>query len=139
MTTLAAPIVTPIITDRSPSGIAAAWRGWQYEMARAYDGAMPGWYRDLGARRRVFDAAARQRTVADVEAELLREHGACRHYEAQIRDRLAIRRGCQARFGVTDMRARTHSYSIRSYLRQLREARFDVARLNAEVTAIEED
>jgi len=85
----------------------------------------------------IMEAQA-SRTVERIEFELSREHGFASHDEFRIRERLAIRRACQKRYGVQAIEARTHSYSIKSFILALRAHRKRIADLNAEVTRIEE-
>jgi hypothetical protein len=91
-----AMLIIPLLSDRSPAAIEAAYRGWCFEMQRAHE-RMPGWWWDAGQRRARFALAAGlvARMPADIEADMARAHAAIAAIRADLSDHWRIRRRWQ--------------------------------------------
>lgn len=128
-------LVTPTAPDRSEAAIAAAWRGWQYEMARSHD-RMPSWWWDLGARRRVFDSALvirAFRPAAEIERDIAVAKDGIAFLKRLIKDEWVLRRARQRHNGINGSGAQASNAFIRKFIQRIRVCQPLLAELRREL------
>ena len=132
-------LVQPTFSIDTPAGRASAYNDWRYAMGLATDRTM-----GLDLSRAFFDANAVYRpvTVETIEAELLALHAKAAHHERSLRDYWRIRRAVQKRHGMNRgchaCKSERQFFILKSTVGFLRGYRAEIAKLNAEVDALEE-